>query len=56
LDAVLSGVLGEAARIFAKDQGWSETAALFDEMARQARMLAQRPQPSWRRLDRRARA
>ena len=40
LDAVRSGVLGEAMRLFARDQGWSDAALLCDELGRQARMLA----------------
>lgn len=47
LDAVLSGVLGEAVRTFARDQGWSEAAGLCEELARQARTLAS---PEARRL------
>jgi hypothetical protein len=39
-EAVLSGIIGEALRTFAEDQGWPETAKLCEELTRQARTLA----------------
>lgn len=46
LDALLAGVMGECVRIFAQDQGWEEAAGLCDDLARQARTLAQPGAPA----------